>query len=287
MNEERPRSWERGYDGVVASGFREFAGAHPRCFIQAAGCWLLMISDRPFHPVRHAAVFTFWALLIFVISAAAGSWVTRNTVLVEAITALGPVVFWAVYRHRWRRPEVMPVTVGIPSFLLWLCPVLVVLTNVFGLRLAQWPDLATISSVAGYCLLIGMAEEMTFRGVMHAAFRALAPAWYVLISSAVFGVLHYSQGIEGIGVTSLVGLAFALARVAGMPLVALILCHALIDMPGALGATKTQAFPVLVVIALVYAPLIALAFLLQRRHWTRPVITPGPSDEANADGRRN
>ena len=232
-------------------------------------------------------MFTFWALLIFVISAAVGSLVTGNTILVEAITALGPVVLWVGYRRRWQMPEVMPVAVAMRRSLLWLGPILVVLANVYGMHLSKWPDMATVSSVAGYCVLIGVAEELTFRGVMHAAFRALAPAWYVVISSALFGVLHYSQGLEGIGVTFIVGLAFGLARVAGMPLVALILCHALIDMPGALGATKTQAFPVLVVIALVYAPLIALAFLLQRRHWTRPVITPGPSDEANADGRRN
>ena len=231
-----------------------------------------MISDRPFHPVRHAAVFTFWALLIFVISAAVGSRVTGNTVLLEAITALGPVVLWVGYRRRWQRPEMMPVAVGMPRFFLWLGPVLVLLANVYGTHVSRWPDMATVSSVAGYCVLIGVAEELTFRGVIHAAFRALAPAWYVVISSVLFGLLHYSQGLEGIGVTLIVGLPFGLARVAGMPLVALILCHAVIDMPGALSAVHTGMHSTLAWGALICTSLVALVFLLRRKHWQRPIL---------------
>ena len=253
-------------------GFFEIGGALRWGFIQDAAPWLLMISDRPFLPVRHAAVFTFLGVGILVISAAAGSRVTGNTVLLEAITALGPVVLWAGYRSRWQRPEVMPVAVAMRCFFLWLCPVLVVLANVYGMHLSKWPDVGTVSKVAVYCVLIGVAEELTFRGVIHAAFRALSPAWYVVISSVLFGVLHYSQGLEGIGITFIVGLAFGLAKVADMPLLALILCHAVIDMPGALSAVHTGAYLTMACGALIYTALVALVFLIRREHWQRPIL---------------
>ena len=81
-------------------------------------------------------------------------------------------------------------------------------------------------------LAIGVSEELTFRFGLFRLWSKYGPTFYVVFSSIIFGVLHFAGGIEYIIITGLVGVTFALARVAGAPILALIALHGFLDAPG-------------------------------------------------------
>ena len=89
--------------------------------------------------------------------------------------------------------------------------------------------LAVVDAVA-----IGVSEELTFRLSLHRLWSQYGAAFYVMASSLIFGLAHYADGLSAILVTAVVGGLFALARIAGMPIVVLILLHGFIDLPGQL-----------------------------------------------------
>ncbi len=89
--------------------------------------------------------------------------------------------------------------------------------------------LAVVDAVA-----IGVSEELTFRFSLHRLWSQYGAAFYVMASSLIFGLAHYADGLSAILVTAVVGGLFALARIAGMPIVVLILLHGFIDLPGQL-----------------------------------------------------
>ena len=89
--------------------------------------------------------------------------------------------------------------------------------------------LAVVDAIA-----IGVSEELTFRFHLHRLWSQYSAAFYVVTSSLIFGVLHFPAGILGILVATIIGGSFALARIAGMPIMVLIVLHGLIDLPGRL-----------------------------------------------------
>ena len=74
-------------------------------------------------------------------------------------------------------------------------------------------------------------------------------------------MMHFPGGIGSIVITGLIGLIFALSRIAGMPIIVLIIVHAVIDFPNRLpkehfetanGNGETIALGFAVVLAVMY-----------------------------------
>jgi len=78
---------------------------------------------------------------------------------------------------------------------------------------------------------VGVSEELTFRFGLHRLWANYGAWFYVIASSAIFGVLHYPLGLQVSLISGVIGVAFAASRVAGMPLIPLILLHAFFDGP--------------------------------------------------------
>lgn len=80
-------------------------------------------------------------------------------------------------------------------------------------------------------LFVGLYEEVLFRGFLltrlRALFRSTGPP--VLLTAALFGVLHFPQGVVGIAQTGAVGLVLALLAVRTRTVWAAILVHAAVD----------------------------------------------------------
>ena len=81
-------------------------------------------------------------------------------------------------------------------------------------------------------LTAGFCEEFIFRGFLVAAFfRAGLAAWaVVLFTSALFGLVHIYQGRGGSIGTGILGVLFAVARIAYTSLVPLVVWHATLDL---------------------------------------------------------
>ena len=81
-------------------------------------------------------------------------------------------------------------------------------------------------------LTAGVCEEFIFRGFLVAAFfRAGLAAWAVIgATSVLFGLVHIYQGRGGSIGTGILGVIFALARIAYTSLVPLIIWHATLDL---------------------------------------------------------
>ena len=91
---------------------------------------------------------------------------------------------------------------------------------------------AVLAMVAMESMAIGVSEELTFRFGLHRLWTQYSATFYVVASSLIFGVLHIPNGTEVAIVSAIIGVSFGLARIAGMPVVALIVMHGLIDAPG-------------------------------------------------------
>lgn len=80
-------------------------------------------------------------------------------------------------------------------------------------------------------LTAGVCEEFLFRGLLMGMLAAAFGIWpAILLSSAVFGLVHAYQGVAGVGRAGLVGLVLALVVVLTGSLYVAILAHAAIDL---------------------------------------------------------
>lgn len=80
-------------------------------------------------------------------------------------------------------------------------------------------------------LLVGIAEELVFRGFMHAFIGRYTDNALVIvvISSVAFGLIHWSLGLHVVVITSLIGAVFMLAYLRTHSLPAIMLAHFAID----------------------------------------------------------
>ncbi len=80
-------------------------------------------------------------------------------------------------------------------------------------------------------IFVGMYEEILFRGFLLTRLRALSRGVVmpVVLSSAIFGSLHFSQGVIGMCQTAVVGLVLAMVAVRTRSLWPCMIAHALID----------------------------------------------------------
>ena len=81
-------------------------------------------------------------------------------------------------------------------------------------------------------IAIGVSEELTFRFSLHRLWSQYSATFYVIGSALIFGVLHIPNGAEVAIVSTVIGVMFGLARIAGMPIAALIVMHGFVDAPG-------------------------------------------------------
>jgi len=93
-------------------------------------------------------------------------------------------------------------------------------------------ELAAWTFIAIQSLAIGVTEELVFRFGLYRLWSQYGATFYVAGSALLFGVLHYPLGLQVSVIATIIGLAFGLSRVAGMPLAVLILLHAFYDGPG-------------------------------------------------------
>jgi membrane protease YdiL (CAAX protease family) len=86
----------------------------------------------------------------------------------------------------------------------------------------------------------GICEEFLYRGFAMAALgRAGLPSWSVIvISSLLFGAAHLYQGRSGLAGTMLLGLLFAMARVALGSLIPVMAWHTAVDLVAGVAAPR-------------------------------------------------
>lgn len=80
-------------------------------------------------------------------------------------------------------------------------------------------------------IFVGIYEEILFRGFVLTRLRALSRGifWPVMISSVIFGSLHFTQGIMGVCQTTVVGLVLSTVAARSRSLWPCMIAHALID----------------------------------------------------------
>lgn len=149
--------------------------------------------------------------------------------LITAIPALGLQAF-ALWKG-WRAHVPVRGLSRWLAILLWVAPFLFVAGNFCGHPISPSIRIEVWIAIGLLCLLVGLSEELLFRGYFFALLRHVNPAICLLVVSLIFGIFHYRLGTQGLVFAGIIGLSFGLARLAGMPLLLLMLLHALIDLP--------------------------------------------------------
>jgi membrane protease YdiL (CAAX protease family) len=75
--------------------------------------------------------------------------------------------------------------------------------------------------------LVGAVEELVFRGYMRAFIGRYTESWFaiVAISSAAFGVIHWSLGLHAVVITSIIGAVFMIGYLSTGALPPIMLAH--------------------------------------------------------------
>ena len=169
--------------------------------------------------------------------------------------------------------------------LLRLFPLLgiVVGTQVIGSAVTHDPFLAphiTLGRALTLCataIAIGIAEELVFRGLMvHGLQRAQMPVLTVTVSAVLFGALHlFDNVVNAVAVTLALAVPFALVRLRGGSLGALIVVHSVIDIAALLSLGNLDlpdsTPPNEAVTQIVMASIICAAYVLWYRRDVRLV----------------
>ena len=191
------------------------------------------------------------------------------------ITAFVCIVVFAAYTYIYRGTRFVFYQRGLFAVLMVAGPWLSAAVNLWGEVVA--PALSTTALIAGLltAVSIGTTEELLFRGILFRAFQGKSMALYVLASSLTFGLLHFQQGYIIVAIAGIVGISYALARVAGCPLGLLIVCHAATDFPHLFPHTAKDYHGVAALGALFLNLLIAVAFFSRRTSWKPNVGSEG------------
>ncbi len=149
--------------------------------------------------------------------------------LLELIEAV-PAIVCAVFVSRMPRPAKTAMHIGarvaclIPLFLL-------IVLGIGGLPVRDLAFDQTFALILANAVAIGVTEELTFRYSLHRLWLRYGVGLYVVLSSLIFGLAHFPGGAIAIGITTVLGAVFGLARIAGTPVLILIIIHGLIDLP--------------------------------------------------------
>jgi membrane protease YdiL (CAAX protease family) len=149
--------------------------------------------------------------------------------LLELIEAV-PAVVCAFFVSRMPRHAKVAMHVGVRAACLIPLFLLVVL-GIGGLPVRELAFDWTLAFIFANAIAIGVTEELTFRYSLHRLWSRYGAILYVVLSSLIFGLAHYPGGAAAIGITTALGAIFGLARIAGTPVLVLIVIHGLIDLP--------------------------------------------------------
>lgn len=96
-------------------------------------------------------------------------------------------------------------------------------------------------------LLVGMFEELIFRGYMLMVIRQYTknPTVIVLVSALIFGLIHWSLGLHAVLITALIGAVFMLAYLWSRSLPAIMLAHFLVNFIDFAGVIPKSLFRVI------------------------------------------
>lgn len=166
--------------------------------------------------------------------------IANSTLSVLAIGALSALGWWRVVG--FKRPAQRR---DLGFFLLPLLPVLINLA--VGLNV---PNLLLFTELLAIALLIGLAEEAIFRGLMLNALKARGRWQAAIITSLLFGLSHSLNLLSGkrvgdiliqISYALAIGFAFAALVLKKGILWPLVIAHALIDFTSFIGKTPVPA----------------------------------------------
>ena len=153
------------------------------------------------------------------------------------------VVLWLIYNEKMNASEFGLTKQAIPSFLVvfFIVTLIGTVMDQNGYKLLE--DLPGFSSLGGMpaitsrtwdwidltlgLLLVGIFEELVFRGYMHTFISRYTQSnvAIILISSVAFGLIHWSLGLVTIVVTSIIGAIFMIAYLKTRSLPAIMLAH--------------------------------------------------------------
>lgn len=160
---------------------------------------------------------------------------------------------------------------GIPSVLLILPPFLFLIWNWSANPIEDYPmngdNVVQILRVVIFCLLVGLGEELLFRGYVFSLCSRWNLSVALIVSSTVFGLLHYfDNGWSGVVLALAFGFGLGLARIARTPIWVLVLVHALINLPVELPSSEPLPYAVHFGWAVFwYTVFVTIAFLAV--HW--------------------
>lgn len=145
--------------------------------------------------------------------------------LIKSIAVIGPVLFYLGFLMLSRHPLRFPRLI-LPRWLALACPVAFLIAASLSRRVIETPDPASLAKIVFACLCIGVCEEVFFRGTMFKAFQGLRGPWYLIASSALFAFTHISYTPAAMLNVLSIGLGYALARLASVPIWLLVVVHA-------------------------------------------------------------
>jgi hypothetical protein len=215
------------------------------------GILVLILLAGPFYLNDFASIFIRdWRLWLFVDYAA-----------VKLFPAL--VVLWMI-RSRQMRPAALGLKAQrAPAFLATFLAVALVGTvidqNGYGLlaALSGYPALGGMPAITSPfwngvdltlgLLAVGIMEELVFRGFLHNFLSRYTtnPVAIVAISAAAFGLIHWSQGLNAVLVTAVIGAVFMLAYLRTRSLPAIMLAHFMINVIDFAGVIPKAIFKLL------------------------------------------
>ena len=114
------------------------------------------------------------------------------------------------------------------------------ISNAFDKSFVSYPGTHMLLWATIDALAIGAGEEITFRFSLHRLWARYGNTFYVAGSSLIFGLMHFDSGVFAVVLASIIGVTFAIARIAGMPIIILILLHAVVDFPRRLPSDHFQ-----------------------------------------------
>lgn len=152
---------------------------------------------------------------------------------------LAPVFLIAVMAWlRWDGLGLSAPVSGRSLLILWL-PLLYILGILFATTANGWPSTQIIGFVAINCILVGVSEELMFRGILlRGALERMTITKALILSSILFGLVHVSNVfITGLLLDSVIqataafmsGIFYVAVRIRTRSLYPMIIVHALWD----------------------------------------------------------
>ncbi len=201
-------------------------------------------------------------LFVFVVLAGV---IAESTVVREGISALPGVIgcLAVLLAGRWIKSD-RPF--GGRAVALYLPMLAFGLVNLIANQFSGFPGWSEAGLIVVGCMLAAAGEEWFFRGFLFQLLGRWSLALAVVVSSLVFGLFHFQQGL-GIVVTTAGGLCFGLARAAGAGLWLLILAHACVNLPDLFPHAKRDFFSDMAIGVIASTFGVTLWFLTWRRSW--------------------